>query len=357
VPGIGQSPANRLTEEYADEIREAAREAAAMGAKTIAHLARRMAMNPKTLNSRIDSFNMREEIKRVLRSSPPAAEITGATSEVSFDIAAIRRDAERRFASKRKRARAKARQRISFESGPVALFFVGDQHIGNAGTDIKRMFDEQDAILATPASYVVQMGDVVDNFIIGYLMRENAKPSTPVQEQWRLAQHYLDRWERRLVAVNSGNHDFWTARLSGIDYARDIAPRHALYDADSLRFTVEVGAAKYRVWTRHKWRGSSIYNPTHGAERASRFDASDHDVYVGAHNHTGSVAREFILNGSRKIAIQTGSYKIFDDWAAAEGFPAHDSSTSCALILHEDGSFNAMSNLEAAMNYMSVVYD
>ena len=56
---------------------------------------------------------------------------------------------------------------------------MGDQHIGNAGTDYRRMYDEAELINSIPGAYVWQMGDVVDNFIVGKLMAENFKESLP----------------------------------------------------------------------------------------------------------------------------------------------------------------------------------
>jgi hypothetical protein len=52
----------------------------------------------------------------------------------------------------------------------------------------------------------------------------------------------------------------------------------------------------------------------------------------------------------------SGSYKIHDDYCRQSGFARHDSSTAVALIMDEDGTFWATSNLNAAMKYMKAVY-
>jgi hypothetical protein len=286
----------------------------------------------------------------------PEPEIVGATSDVKPDIDRIIKSTEAFFDVKAQRARQKMHQSVRFPFGPVALFFVGDQHIGNMGTDVRRMLDEQKMIMETPGSYVVQMGDIVDNFVVGRLIAENWKESAPVWDQWHLGKHYLEGFKDRLIAVNGGNHDFWHHKVSGIDYTREITPPGVLYDADTLRFRVHVGPAEFKVWTRHKWRGKSMYNPTHGQERGAREDDGRQDIYVGAHNHTGAVCREFVREASRKIAIQIGTYKIHDDYATSEGFPRHDASTCCALILHDSGAFHAMSDLQAALEFMRAVY-
>lgn len=288
---------------------------------------------------------------------PPAAETTGAGPSHEADVDAIREAARRRFRKKEQRARQKKRQTIRFSHGPACLFFCGDQHIGNAGSDVDRMYREQEIMLDTPAGYVWQMGDVVDNFIVGRLIEQNMKPSTPIWEQWELAQDYLAGFEDRLVAYCGGNHGAWTMKASGgIDYRKEVCPDGILYDGDEVQATIKVGTKTVRVWSRHKWRGSSIYNQTHGQERAARFADPAYDVYVGAHRHTGAVTREFIHEGQRKLAIQLGAYKMYDDYARAMGFPGSDGSTAAALIIHDDGSIFGMGHIERARDYMQAIY-
>lgn len=281
--------------------------------------------------------------------------ITGATSSTDPDIDAIRSAAEQKFEAKQRRAILKNHQHVHFPHGPVALFFVGDQHIGNTGTDVGRMFAEQDQILATPSSYVVLMGDTVDNYIVGKLMAENMNAALNVWEQWELAKHYLTRWGTRIIGQNSGNHSQWATKVMGVDYDREISPKGILYDADELRFTTHVGRHSVRIRTRHKWRGNSIHNPSHALERAAKFDTPDFDVFVGAHVHQGATAREFIHNGKRKLALMSSTYKVVDGYQRQEGFTENDASTAVALVINDDGSHFATSNIASVMHYMQAV--
>lgn len=289
-------------------------------------------------------------------SEPLLPTITGKTARPSFDVTAVRREAEETFAAATANDNRRKNQRIEFDAGPVAIFFVGDQHIGNPGTDIARMFYEQEDMLATPGGYVILTGDLVDNYIVGKLQMENAKDELSVQKQWALAKEYVSLFGDRLIGVNSGNHDQWSTKLSGIDYAQQITPDNVLYDADEIRATVSVGENEVGLWVRHKWRGSSIYNITHAQERAARFDSSKPDVFVGAHIHQGAVAREFILDGKRKLAMMSSSYKVYDGYQRQEGFASNDASTAVALVIEADGSFWGTSNLGAARRYLTAVY-
>ena len=291
------------------------------------------------------------------RTPPPSPTVQGAGPRTDPQVDAIRREAMERFRAKSQRVEQKKNQHVRFPHGPVALVFCGDQHIGNAGTDIERMFREQEIIMGTPGAYVVQMGDISDNFIVGKLMAENMKPALPVWEQWELAQFYLHQWEDRIIAFCGGNHNAWTLKVSGIDYQRDICPDGILYDGDELRFNIHVGdGQQFRVMARHKWRGQSQYNPTQGIERSAKLDNPDFDIYAGAHIHQGAVAREFIHNQERKMSLLSGAYKVHDDYAIQEGFGPSDASTATAVVLHDDGSFFGCSDLYAVSHYMHAVY-
>lgn len=300
--------------------------------------------------------SLKQTYATALAAPDPAPTITGATADTDPDIDAIRASAEQKFAAKQRRAILKNHQKVRFDHGPVALFFVGDQHIGNTGTDVARMFAEQDMILATPASYVVLMGDTVDNFIVGKLMAENMNAALNVWEQWELAKHYLHRWDTRIIAQNSGNHSQWATKMIGVDYDREITPDGVLYDADELRFTVHVGPHDVKVRTRHKWRGNSLYNASHALERAAKFDTPDFDVFVGAHVHQGATAREFIHSGKRKLALMSSTYKSVDGYQRQEGFVENDASTAVALVINDDGSFFGTSNLPSVLHYMKATY-
>jgi hypothetical protein len=287
---------------------------------------------------------------------PPMPLVEGATSEVEVDVEVIKEAARKRYELKARRAQQKDNQHIRFDYGPVAIFIVSDQHFGNQGTDVGRVFDEQRIIMKTPASYVWQAGDVVDSFIVGKLIAENFKPSLPIFEQWALARAYLKEFKDKLLAHVAGNHDHWHYRLTGIDYAREITPSTVLYDSDEIRATIHVGDKQFRINSRHKVRGNSMYNITHGLERLARFDSPDFDIYAAAHVHRGAVAREFTLNEQRKLAVMSGSYKTIDSYARQVGFERHDASTAVGIVLEDDGTFWATANIKAVMKYQRAVY-
>ncbi len=286
---------------------------------------------------------------------PPPPEITGVLAGERPDIAAIRRKAEAEYEVRRAEHRRKQRQLIRIAYGPALIAFVADTHLGNPGTDTARVFAEQALINATPNAHTVLMGDVCDNFVIGKLVAQNMTHGVTITEEWELFLHYLAGWTN-LRAVVGGNHDAWTPRLIGLDVHRRLLDGSVLYDTDDMRVTVEVGGHPVKFRLRHKWRGFSQYNVTHGQEKSIAFDDPDPDVVVGGHTHRGALARELVHAGRRKIAIQLGSYKALDDYAVVEGFPMRDASTAAAVLIMADGSVLATGSLAAACAFMRAAY-
>lgn len=245
---------------------------------------------------------------------------------------------------------------INFDYGTVGLVFMADLHLGNAGVDYARIDREIDLILDTPGMYVVTVGDLIDNFIIGRLMqlRMNESPMV-VQKEWVLVRRVMRRLAPRLIACVSGNHDNWTYVLSGVDYFQEVTKQiqpHVLYAKDELRSIVRVGDHEFRLRARHKWRGFSMYNPTHGTERGAKFDDYPFHIGVAAHTHAGGYSRDFNVHGENATAILCGTYKRKDSYAIVEGFSRPNRSTAVTAIIDDEGGLMGVNNLRMARNYL-----
>lgn len=319
-------------------------------------------MPPASVRRKVYSFRDRLAREADPRYLPPAAVpiIEGAldTLQTVDEEAVWQRAVE---LSRARLAERRREGRLVFDYGTIGLAFLADLHLGGEGVDYQRIDREIDRILATPGLYVVAVGDLLDNFIIGKLMALRID-QTPfrISEEWALVRRVLRRLAPRLVASVAGNHDNWTGLLAGVDYFREVTEqivgRHILYDRHELRFTVQVGEAAVPFKARHKWRGASMYNPTHATEREAKFDGSYYwRVGVAAHTHAAGVVREFNNRGQTGLACLCGSYKVDDEYATASGFPAPNGATAVVVVVDEDGDFWGTSNLSAACKYLSAV--
>ncbi len=319
-------------------------------------------MPPASVRRKVYGFRDRLAREADPKYLPPAAVpiIEGALAQLeTIDEEAVW---QRAVELSRQRLAASRREgRLVFDYGTVGLAFLADLHLGGEGVDYQRIDREIDLILATPGLYVVAVGDLLDNFIIGKLLSLRID-QTPfrISEEWALVRRVLRRLAPRLVASVAGNHDNWTGLLGGVDYFRDVTEqivgRHILYDRHELRFTVQVGDAAVPFKARHKWRGASIYNPTHATEREAKFDGSYYwRVGVAAHTHDSGVVREFNNRGQTGMACLCGSYKVDDEYALASGFTAPNGATAVVVVVDEDGDFWGTSNLRAATKYLAAV--
>lgn len=259
--------------------------------------------------------------------------------------------------------REKSKPILEFNDAPICLVFMGDQHIGNKGTDYNRMWAEAVLVSETPGMYCIQGGDLVDNYIIGRLsdMRAKSHARMTIDDEWHLAADYLALFGDKIKAVVGGNHDKWTAKVSGIDYLSRIVRQFMstpVYDSDDLTILVKIGEWPIRLRVRHKWKSSSKLNPTHGIEDFYRHNGG-FDIGVGFHTHTGGFSRAFLGHeGSNCLAVQCGAYKRIDSFAKECGFPASNRSTAMAVIFDpEHKCYFGVDNLETAARLMRMFYE
>lgn len=250
-------------------------------------------------------------------------------------------------------------QVLEFPYGPVAFVWLADQHLGGKGVDYPRLFAEAEIVRDTPGMFAGTIGDLFDAFIINYLLNIRLGKVFSIPEEFALVRRYLRILGPKLKISVGGNHDFWFSWLTGVDYFREVLAGVApgvIYDADDCRIKLRIGEAEFRGRVRHKWRGTSIYNPTHGVERAAKWD-QDFDWAVGAHTHAAGVARGFVVGGESGMAVQCGSYKVVDDYARRQGFAKSNNSTAVAIVFDEEThSMTGFENLEFAAQFMRKMY-
>jgi predicted phosphodiesterase len=233
----------------------------------------------------------------------------------------------------------------------LALF--SDIHFGSGATDYKRVKQDAEIVVNTPRFFGEFHGDGCDNWLITKLARLQRGQVLTHDKEWQLFQAWLDLLGDRLKIVVSGNHDNWSISMGGTDRVRDlIRGLDLLYDPDEVEFDLVVGEESYRFLIRHKWKWSSIFNPTHGIEVSWQRN-KPFDVGIGGHTHIATLHRPFIRHGKRRHAIITGTYKLWDRFGLEIGLPAPASYGSGALVFDKFGRMQWFDELELAANYLT----
>ena len=293
--------------------------------------------------------------------TPKLVEIEGVTPEdLVPDEASVLNRAKDDFQKVKDVYERKNNQLIKFDDGPIALVWAADHHFGDPGVDVERAFEEAKLIANTPGMWVGLGGDMTNNFIVTKLQFIRNEARMTITDEWVLMKMYIETLMEKILFSMPGNHGGWTKLLSGIDYFANIMDRlckNALYDKHQVRFTLQVGDWKIPCKARHKWRGSSIYNVTHAIDR-SALREGDFLIGFGAHTHTGGYYRTLNVSGENGIALQSGSYKRYDEYPEELGLDRPNKSTAVAvMIVPENRSFTGFDNLQTCADVIRSYYE
>ncbi len=228
--------------------------------------------------------------------------------------------AERKGVSNIRKAQKRGKFNVSFDSGPIAISVISDQHIApNTACDFVRMKEDAELIRNTPGFYAVFGGDGVDNHIKHRSAMIGSR--TNPDEQWRLFDYYLQLFGDKILAVISGNHDAWTAQIGGVDYLSKLAEKNKIcYAPAEARLNINVAGQEYKMVVRHQTgRFNSSLNQTHAVKRFYEYGEEIFDIGVIGHHHEAAVEM-FIRHGLKRYAARPGSYQITSPYSHQYGF-------------------------------------
>lgn len=227
---------------------------------------------------------------------------------------------------------------ISFPD-TICLNFIGDIHAGGNG-DYERLHQEVEAIVNTPNSYVMLMGDVLDGYFFNFAQMDQI---AQVPEQTKYMHSLLSFLgdNNRLLVGWAGDHDSWLKKMGG-DVYEDFAERYGAFFMYGVGYvTLNVGETQYKLTGAHRLPGHSMYNRVHPQARALTFgDARGSDIVVSGHTHQKGYAqhsiREFANKSQKVHLINIGAYKRTDDYAQKLGLGrlATEDMYGSSVILH-----------------------
>jgi hypothetical protein len=208
---------------------------------------------------------------------------------------------------------------IKFDSGPIAISFISDQHIApGTPVDFERLRLDAELIAQTPNLYAILGGDGVDNHI-KHRPAALAARSQP-HEQWDLYEWYLQIFAQKIVAIISGNHDAWSDQIAGVDIVAKIAQRNQLcYAPAEARIDVSLPGVKYKVAIRHQYRFNSSYNNMHSIKQWWRMGEEAFDIGGICHLHESGI-EPFTAHGQECWACRPGAYQIMSAHSRQYGY-------------------------------------
>jgi hypothetical protein len=230
---------------------------------------------------------------------------------------------------------------------------IGDNHLGNDGTDMETMEYHAKLCGSNENILAYNTGDSIDNFIktsiIGALINQTSTP----KEQIKLLQQYIEFFNGQLLLMIGGNHDRWTKQISGLDWLTPFTKSNEIvYSPDVFNINYQVNGIDYYFKFRHKYRFNSSYNPTHAVKQMLRFSDHVFDVGCVAHNHEPAIEQLFMFNNP-VIMIRCGSYKICDTFSREHGFNQSHAILPCFITSPIEKKLIAFWDIEEAIFYLN----
>ena len=213
---------------------------------------------------------------------------------------------------------------------PVSIVFFGDWHMGSIYSDHKEILRKVQKVIETPNTYVIFMGNLIDNAIPAKYpnnMLVNAIPPDKQVIMMRQIAMKLNEHDKVLGAVTNPCHEGWTFSAVGQDINALIfgfPERKFPVLENGGRLNIHLPKAKYLGAIYHQVGPyESNFNETHALRQLNRLQLRmEADFVAGGHKHVAAADEVYEGTGKhRKLVayIRTGSEKgtgeIYDQWA------------------------------------------
>lgn len=263
----------------------------------------------------------------------------------------------KRVAFDRRLVAETARQLIPVQvriDGPYGILHMGDPHIDDDGCDMATLDRHLGLIDRTPGLFAANVGDLSNNWI-GRLARLYAAQSTTASDAWRLVEWLIGRvpW----LYIVGGNHDVWSGAADPVRWF--MRQSDGLYRWHGMRLELRPPSGQaVRVNARHDFPGTSMWNAAHAASKAARMGYARDHIYTCGHRHAAAQNLVVFDNGAHIAhAVRVGTYKAFDDFADAKGFPRENLPAVVTIInphaRHETGLVQVEWDIETAADYLT----
>jgi hypothetical protein len=210
----------------------------------------------------------------------------------------------------------------------VGIAIIGDWHWGSWGTDyslIERLTDE---IVNTPNLYIIVVGDMEQMAIRLRGVSEVTDNMWPPELQHAFTESWLKTVKDKIVCACWDNHSVEREeRGSGTSVYKWIMSRHVTYFNGIAHVDVRIGRQMYRFAVSHRFRGSSMFNPTHAHGRYIRQEGHDREIVVAGDTHEPGMMQCIIGQRQRTLLncgsaqVNSGYGKRYFSLKTAEVFP------------------------------------
>lgn len=225
------------------------------------------------------------------------------------------------------------------------LVIIGDTHIGNQFVDYDGLKEACKIIGDAPNTYVIFMGDLIDNSINTH-SPQGTHNIIDKNDQIKMVFKMLDWLGDSVIRMISANHElrsFISDRFLPSKYIAEMYEWRSsdgkVYGRYAEPFVVKVGDRPFKIFTQHKGKGYSQYNPLHKCIRAPLFDraeqAHDADILVTAHTHEKAQG-SWTVGGKERTMVVPDCHVEWSHYAERVGMTSGTSGLLKGIHLRED---------------------
>jgi len=223
---------------------------------------------------------------------------------------------------------------------PFAVGFVfSDAHIGSYSTDHDLIRDFLETVIATPNSFLVDVGDTFDNGAWGSLANENILP--PYMQAFTVEDIIRELGDKYAACV-VGNHPEWMFSQAGIKPETTFAKlmKGPVFPGMGL-LHLTAGKQSYDWALAHTYWGRSKKNIFNVCVNLRQNEYPNADVFTVGHEHIWGYGEEMV-DRKKKLYIRPGTAKINDRYARMHGIARRGQEMGIAVIFGtETRSFDA----------------
>lgn len=219
----------------------------------------------------------------------------------------------------------------------VTIYPVGDLHLGSIGCNERAWADFCSFIQNEPDSYIIIVGDLLDN------TTRNTKFANPFESRYRpleqknILAEYLKPLTEKMVAAVSGNHEQRTYKESDQDILYDVLCRlniETIFRSGTAFLHLQIGERiggnakramqSYNIVVTHGTGGGKLAGSAINNQQRFAYCCEGADILISGHTHAPSITKPSrIVFDPMKKEIRTEPFVCLQSssWLNYIGYP------------------------------------
>jgi DNA-binding Lrp family transcriptional regulator len=217
--------------------------------------------------------------------------------------------------------------------GPLGIWWFGDPHLDDDGTDIGAAFRHAELTRKYPWLFGANIGDTTNNWV-GRIAHLYSQQNMGKSRALAVAEHWI-KMVKWLLFID-GNHDTWSGDDNPLAFMMRRSAGVHRPDGARINLILPGDVAPVRVHARHDFKGHSMWNPGHGPMKAHQIGTRDH-IKISGHKHESfETTLKDPETGEACHIIKVASYKSHDRYAKQLGLGDQALSPGCLTAIRPE---------------------